>query len=121
VPGGQRVAAPHVVDQYVQPALLAVDALHEGLDLLRNQMVDGHRDAGAAGRRDELGGLLDGLGAVHLGPLGARAASGGVDRGAGRTELHRDLPPGASRRPGHESDLSGQWLLRHTADAVHKT
>ena len=44
---GERVAAPDVVDQQVQPALLAPDALDERRDLLRHGVVDLHGDADA--------------------------------------------------------------------------
>jgi hypothetical protein len=108
VPGGQRVTAPDVVDQYVQPALLVVDPPHQVVDLLGDQVVDRHGDAGAAGRGDQLGGLLDGLRPVDLRPVPAGAAACGVHRGPGRAELYRDLPTGSPRRPRYQGHLSGQ-------------
>ena len=101
-------AAPDVVDQHVEPALLGVDPGDQVADLLGHQVVDPDRDAGAAGRGDQLGGLLDGLRPVHLGAAGPAAAPGGVDGGAGRAELHGDLPTGAPGRPGDQRDLSCQ-------------
>ena len=99
VPGDQRVAAPDVVHQHVEPALLGVDPGDQVADLLGHQVVDLNGDAGAAGRGDQLGGLLDGLRPVHLGAAGPGAATGGVDGGAGRAELNGDLPPGARVAP----------------------
>src|SRR5205085_6604981 len=62
-------------------------------------MVDGGRDPGATEVGDELGGLLDRLGPVVVGPTGSRAAPGADDRCAGFTQGTRDAAPGTARRP----------------------
>jgi hypothetical protein len=63
-PLGQRIAAPHVVDQHVEAPFVALDAGHERLDLDRVGVVDAHGDAAAAQVAHELGGLLDRFGAA---------------------------------------------------------
>ena len=51
VPLEQLLAAPDVVDQDVEPALLGADALDQRFDLVGHQMIDRNGDALAAGRR----------------------------------------------------------------------
>jgi len=108
VPFGERVPAPHVVDDYVEAGLLGADAGDEGRDVLGSAVVAPDRDAGAAGGGDQVGGVLDGLGAVHVGAGGAGGAAGDVDGGAGGAELGGDATPGAAGCAGHEGDLPGQ-------------
>ena len=92
-----RGGAPDVVHEDVQRALLGVDARDQRAHLLGHEVVDLDRDAAAAGRVDERGGLLDRLRPVHLRPLRARRAPGAVDGRAGRAELHGDAAPRAAR------------------------
>ena len=70
--------------------------------LARLEVVDGHRDAGAAGGVHQLGGLLDRLGPVVLRAPLARAAPGAVHGRAGLAEGHRDAAAGAARGAGHQ-------------------
>ena len=72
VPLEELLAAPDVVDQNVEPPLLGPDALDQRPHLGGNQMVDPDRDALAAGFRDQLGRLLDGLRPGVFGRLAAR-------------------------------------------------
>ena len=115
VPVEELLAAPDVVDEHVEPALLAVDALDERLDLVGLEVVGRHGDAGAAGLRDQLGGLLDRLGAVVLGAGGARAAAGAVDGGAGLAERDGDAAAGAAGGAGDEGDRAFEVRVRHGA------
>ena len=64
----EQLAAPDVVDEHVDVAVVAPDLLGQALHLGGVEMVDRDRDAGAAELRDELGGLLDRLGPVVVGP-----------------------------------------------------
>ena len=73
-------------------------------DLLGVEVVDGDRDALAAGRGDELGGLLDRLRAVDLGAPLARAAAGAVDGRAGLAERDGDAAARAAGGAGDERD-----------------
>jgi hypothetical protein len=57
---------PDVVHQQVEAPLLGVDALDQAANLVGIEVVDRDGDALAAGRRDQLGGLLDGLRPVAL-------------------------------------------------------
>ena len=98
--------AEDVVDQDVQPALLALDARDERPDLLRIQMVHLDRNAATAGSVDESGGFLDRLGSIHLRALATGRASGAVNRGAACAELNCDPAAGAARRSGHQRDLA---------------
>ena len=108
VPLEQPLAAPDVVDEHVEPALLLLDALDQRRDLLGHEVVGRDGDAAAAGLGDELGGLLDRLRAVVLRAGGARAAAGAVDGGAGLAERDGDPAPGAAGRAGDEGDLAIQ-------------
>ena len=105
VPLRQLLAAPDVVDQHVEAALLGVDALDERLDLRRLQVVDLGRDPGAACGVDELGGLLDRLRPVVLRAPVPRRSTGAVDGRPRLSERDRDAPPGTAGRAGHERHL----------------
>ena len=74
------------------------------------EVVDGDGDAGAAELGDELGGLLDRLGAVVVGPrrAGPAAAAGAHDRRAGFAQGGRDAPPGASGRARDDGHATTQ-------------
>ncbi len=110
LPVEEVLAAPDVVDQDVEAALLGVDPVDERLHLRRVQMVGGHGDAPAARLGDQVGGVLDRLGPVVLGAAGAGGAAGDVHRGARRAEFHGDAPSGSPGRPGHQRDLVPQRL-----------
>ena len=73
---------------------------------LGDEMVDLHGDTLAAGRRDQLGRLLDGLRPGIFGLLLACRAAGDIDGGAGGAELDRDAAAGAARCAGDQRDLS---------------
>src|SRR5690606_3368024 len=117
VPPEQVLAAPDVVDEDVEPALFVVDALDQRAHLRGIEVVGGHRDAGAAGLGDEVGGVLDGLGAVVLGAAGAGGAAGHVDGRAGGAQFHGDAASGAPGRPCHQCDPVLE-LLRHVRPPV---
>ena len=104
VPLEELLAAPDVVDEHVEPALLVVDAAHERLDLGGLEVVGRDGDALASGGGDELRRLLDRLRAVVLRAGGARAAAGAVDGGAGLAERDGDAAAGAAGRAGDERD-----------------
>ncbi|MDQ0835333.1 hypothetical protein QF032_007177 [Streptomyces achromogenes] len=109
VPLEELLAAPDVVDQDVEAALLVRDALDKGPHLRRVEVVGGYGDAPAAGLGDQVGGVLYGLGAVVLGAPLAGGAPGHVDGGAGRAQLHGDAPAGA---PGRSRDQGDPALQR---------
>ena len=85
-------------------AVVAPDLLGQALHLIGDEMVDGGRDPGAAEVGDELGGLLDRLGPVVVGPTGSRAAAGADDRCAGFTQGSCDATPGTAGRSGDDRD-----------------
>ena len=72
VPFHVPVAAEDVVDEYVQPAVVALDSLDE----LGNRggvfVIDHERRSGSPRGRDQLSGLLDRLGPAHLRGPGRR-------------------------------------------------
>jgi hypothetical protein len=103
------LGAPDVVDEHVEAAVVGVDALDEPRHLVGVQVVDRDGDALAAGRGDQLGGLLDRLRAVDLGAPLARAAARRVDGRARLAQRHRDAAAGAPRRAGDERDLAREW------------
>ena len=113
--------AEDVVDEDVQRPPLGVDALDEGLDLGGLEVVDGDGDARAAGFVDQLGGLLDGLGPVHLGPLVSGGAPGHVDGRPRRAQLDGDAPPRAPGPARDERDLAVQRSGHACSDEVGRT
>ena len=105
-PLGERIAAPDVVDEDVElPAVFALDARQQLVDLVWVAVVDPDGDAVSAGGTDQLGGLLDRLGPVHRRPLSSGGAPGDVDGRARGAELGGDAAPGAPRASGNERDL----------------
>lgn len=112
VPVEEHLAAPDVVDQDVEAALFAGHAVDERGDLGGVEVVGGYGDAVAARLGDEVGGVLDGLGAVVLRAPGAGAAAGDVDGGAGRAQFDGDAASGAAGRSGDQRDPARQRLLR---------
>gem|GEM_PF-395274 len=114
VPLRQRVTAPDVVDQHVEPAvLLAADPLHQGGDLGLIGVVDAHGDASPAGLGDQFGSFVDRLRSPHRGGVLAGAAPGGVNGRAGGAELDGNAAPGAPRCARHQRDLAGKWERVH--------
>src|SRR6185437_15088140 len=108
VPLGERVTAPDVVDQQVEPAAFAGDPFDEGADLAGVGVVGLHGDAGAAGAVDQLGGLVDGLGALHGGRGAGGGPAGDVDGGAGGAQFDGDAAAGTAGGAGDEGYLPGE-------------
>jgi len=97
-PARQRVTAPERVDEQVEPPLLLLlDARHERGHLLDLGVVDTDGDPAATGGVDQLGRLVDALGALHWRRRLARGASRAVDGRTAGAELDGDA---ASRTPG---------------------
>jgi hypothetical protein len=110
VPLEEVFAAPDVVDEDVEMLLLVGDPVDERADLRRVQMVGGYGDAVAAGRGDQVGGVLDGLGAVVLGAAGAGAALGDGHCAPPPSEFHGDPASRSPCRSGDQRDLALQRL-----------
>ena len=117
VPFEQLLAAPDVVDQDVEAALLGADALDQLADIVGDEVVDRDGNALAAGRRDKLGRLLDGLGSLIFGLTG-RASCGRSRRPSRRQRPARPRCRGRRRalrrRPARlfleaSSKLSQDW------------
>ena len=102
VPLEQLLPAPDVVHEDVQAPALGIDPLHERLDLISLEMVDGDRDPNAAGFRHELGRLLDRLRSVVLRGSVAGAAARAVHGRCGLSKRNGRAAPGASTRAGDE-------------------
>lgn len=98
----------NAVDENMQSALFALDALDQPLDFVRYEMVDPNCDAAAAGLVHQGCGLFDGLRPVHFRSLRTAASPGDVDGGAGRAQLHGDAASPASRRAGHQRHFACQ-------------
>ena len=105
-PFGQRVAAPDVVDQDVENAVVGAHAIEQLDHRLLLGVVDALRDPGPARGGHQLGGFLDGLRSLRVDLAAAAAAAGAVDGGARFAESARDAAPGAARRAGHQRDLA---------------
>ena len=83
-PLGQRIAAPDVVDQHVQPALVGADAVEQPFDVRLHGVVRPDGDAATTLRGHHVRSLLDRLGSPGGGGAAPHAASRAVDRGARR-------------------------------------
>ena len=79
------------------PLVVRSHSLEQALDRGLFGVVDAHGYADAAGGRDELGGLLDRLGAFRVHRTLAAAAPGAVHGHAGFAECARDAPAGPAR------------------------
>src|SRR5207302_2674035 len=110
----QQFATPDVIDQHVDVAVVLPDPCCQALHPVGVEMVDPYRDSGAAKTRDQLSRLFDRLRPVVVGPTQSRAASGADDRRAGLAQSRGDATPGASRRPGNDSDPTTKrvWVWR---------
>src|SRR5262249_38260910 len=110
----ERIAAPDVVDEDVEPPFIAPYALEQGRDFLLAGVIDAHRDPAATVRSDHLRRLIDGLGAPRSGPRAARAATGAVHGRTGLAEHARDATTGTAGGAGDDGDLSleGRHLER---------
>ena len=104
----RSLAAPDVVDEYVEPPLLRADALDQFAHLVGNEMIDRHGNALAARSRDKLGGFFDGFGPLVFGLAFSRRAAGDVDRRAGRAQLHCDSPARSARCARNQRHLAFQ-------------
>jgi hypothetical protein len=113
------VAAPGVVHQHVEAAVLAAHALEQRLHVVVARVVAAQRDAAAAEPRDLVGGVVDRAGhrrharhrqdlRVAGGRLRARAAAGDVHDRAGGAKLLRDAAAGTAAGPGDDGDAAGQ-------------
>ena len=108
-------AAGEDVDQHVEPLALAADAREERRDVAFDEVVDTYGNAFAAGGRHQLGGLLNrfraaGVVMVAGVRLGAAAAAGAVDDGAGFAEHACDAAAGAAGGAGDKRDVSVEWF-----------
>ena len=102
------VAAPRVVDEHVEAAVVGLDARDERLDLRRVGVIADDADPGAAAGADLRRGVLDGAGHVVGARARARRAPGDVDRGAGLAEDGGDGGAGAAAGAGDEGDAVGE-------------
>ena len=112
----QRVAAPDVVDQNVQPTLFVADAGEELPDLGLNGVVGAYGDPPATLRGHHLRGLLDGLGPPGSRGAAPDAAPGAVHGGPRRTQHAGDAAAGAARRAGDDGHPVEQKPVRHGAN-----
>ncbi|GHI43902.1 hypothetical protein ScoT_00760 [Streptomyces albidoflavus] len=103
------LTAPQVVDEDVQPPLLALDTCDQGAHLFLFEVVGGDREADATGGRHQIAGLLDGFrGPADLAGSRTSGAAGYVDRGTEPSELGGQRATGAACGPGDKCDSGGQ-------------
>jgi hypothetical protein len=105
-PFDQEIRAPDVVDQNIQPALLALDPRDQGLHLSGDQMVGLHGDTEPTRLGHQFGRLFDRLGTIKFGWLGARGAARAVDGGAGGAQFGCDAAAGAAGGAGDQGDFA---------------
>src|SRR5262249_54878379 len=101
----EQFAAPDVVDENIDMAVVLADPVGQPADLVSLQMIERDRDPVAAQFGYQLGGLLDRLGPVVIRCQGRIAAAApGADHGrAGFTQCGGDSAPGAPGRTGDDS------------------
>jgi hypothetical protein len=104
LPGALLVAAPGVVDEQIEPALLAANACEERLDLVCDRVVasNGHRRPATlfnCGRR-----LLERPLPAGRRGCPAHAPAGEVDSRARLAEHEADRPASAAARSGYDRD-----------------
>lgn len=104
-PLGQRVAAPHVVHQHVEPPLLVTDTGEKAFDLGFDGVVRPNGDAAAAAAGDQLRCLFDRFGPSRRRRAPAYAAAGAIHGGAGRPQHAGDAAAGPARGPGDDGDM----------------
>src|SRR5262245_28701870 len=61
-PFGERVAAPDIIDQDVEMAVVRPNSFSERADLVGHRVIRLDGDSDSAARRHKLGGFVDGLG-----------------------------------------------------------
>jgi hypothetical protein len=110
----ELVAAPRVVDEQVEPAVVVADPLEQRLDLRVVRVVAANGDACAAARGQLLRGVVDRAGTVERGRLAANGAAGDIDDRAFLAEDERDPLSAAAARTGDERDGSVQSRLGHS-------
>ena len=110
IPVDHPVAAPDVVDQHVQPALLGLDAGDERLHLRLVLVIDPDGVGGPAGGFDQFGGLLDDLRASRGRDPAPAGAARAIDYRPGPAELDGDAATCAPGGAGDQGDLSVQRL-----------
>ena len=114
-PLGQRVAAPDVVDQDIEPTRVRADAGKELLDLRLDRVVGADGNAPATLRRDQLGRLLQRLRPSRGGGPAPHAATGAVYGGTRSAQHAGDTPAGTARRTGNDGHLISKRTVRHFA------
>src|SRR4051794_988308 len=98
------IAAPHVVDQHVEPSLLRANLLEQGLNVAIDGVIAPHRDAAATSCRDLPGTIIHGARHVVCGEAAADTATGDVDRGSRLAELEGNASSRAAAGAGDEDD-----------------
>ena len=109
-PALEQLTAPDVVDEHVDVAVIGLDARGQGLYLVLLEMVDGSRDPDAAEARDEVGGLLDRLGAVVFRSSRSRGATRANDRCPRLAQSGCDATPSPPRRARDDGDTAPQCI-----------
>jgi hypothetical protein len=106
----EQFAAPDVVDEHVDVAMVVANLLGQSVHLVRFEMVDRDCDTSAAELRDEVGSLFDGLATVVVGPDCSCAATATCanDRRTSFAQGSGDSTPSASGRPCNDGHASAQ-------------
>ena len=104
----QGVFAGDGVDEHIQPAALAVDAIEQRLHLRFGGVIDAHGDRFVATGHDHFGGFLDRFRPVVWRWVATHATAGAIDQGTGFAESARDAAPGATSGACDQGDLSGE-------------
>ena len=113
---GERVAAPHVIDQNVESLVAAFDSGDELFHIGWFRVIHAYRNAAPACCGDEFGGFFDGFRAPGSGAACAGTAPGAVNGGTGFAKRDGNPASGAARGSGNQRDAAAQiwWAIRAT-------
>ena len=106
VPFLELFSAPDIIDDHIKTALLGSDASDQLLHFLRDQMIDLHRYAGAAGCGHKLRRFFYGFRTGIFGWSLARGASRHINGRPCRAQFDGDPSTRAPRSTGDQGDLS---------------
>ena len=98
------VAAPHVVDENVEPAMITADAAEKRFDIGVDCVVALDGDAAAAALGYLAGGLVDRARHVIRGLSAPHTAASHIHGGPGGAKFEGDAPPGTAARASDQRD-----------------
>ena len=113
------VAAPHVVDQQIEPTMVRPDLREHGVHLGIHRVVAADRDPPSAPRRHLACSVVNRARHVVGGRTTGNASPGHVDGGTSGAELGRNAATGAAARARDQCNLVVEWFHRRPSVPRH--